>query len=152
MTTTLDSDIRRLLEPVPAEEAEIGEAIASHLEHEEQVLIRVFSDLAPNFRFVVQWMAVTDRRVLIAGDASVTSIDLDDLTAARAEALVGGGRLELERKNAPALHVPYSSSLAIKFSEVARGLEQLRKGEQLQINTERDRLRCDKRTVCARPA
>ena len=149
-TTTIDSDIRRLLEPVPAEEAGIAEMIVSQLQPEEQVLIRVFSDLAPDFSFAAQWVAVTDRRVLIAGDGGastgngLTAIDLDDLIAARAEALVGGGRLELDRKSGPALHVPYSSSLAVKFSEVARGLEQLRKGEPLLINTERDRLRCDK--------
>ncbi len=152
--TSSTIDTRRLLETVSADEAEITEAITSQLEPEEQVLIRVFSDLAPDFRFAAQWMAVTNRRVLIAGDDSVptdnataspvTTIALNDLSAVRAEALVGGGRLELEHKSGPALYLPYSSSLAVKFSEVARGLEQLRKGEPLQINTERDRLRCDK--------
>ena len=153
-SSTIDSDIRRRLETVPADEAAITEAITSYLEPEEHVLIRVFSDLAPDFRFAAQWLAVTDRRVLIAGEgsaatdnttgSSVTTIPLNDLRAARAEPLVGGGQLELERKSGPALYLPYSSSLAVKFSEVARGLEQLRKGEPLQINTERDRLRCDK--------
>lgn len=68
---TIDRDSRALLEPVPDDEAEIAEAIASHLEPEEQVLIRVFSDLTQDFHFAAQWMAVTDRRVLIAGDGGL---------------------------------------------------------------------------------
>ena len=50
----------------------------------------------------------------------MTTIALNDLSAVRAESLVGGGRLELERKSGPALYLPYRSSLAVKFSEVAR--------------------------------
>ena len=38
----------------------------------------------------------------------------------------------------------YTASAAAKISEVARGLEQLRKGEPFAINGQLDRLRCDK--------
>ena len=60
------------------------------------------------------------------------------------EPLVSGGRLEIERENAPTIIVPYSNSLAQKFSEVARGLEQLRKKEEFLINAELDKTRCEK--------
>ena len=57
---------------------------------------------------------------------------------------LGGGRLELERDGNATIFVLYSSSLAAKFSEVARGIEQLRKGEPFLINTELDQIRCEK--------
>ena len=60
------------------------------------------------------------------------------------EALVGGGCLSIERKGKPTVTVPYSSSLAEKFSEVTRGIEQLRKREPFLINTQLDRTRCEK--------
>jgi ATP-binding cassette subfamily B protein len=40
--------------------------------------------------------------------------------------------------------IPYSGSLGVKFSEVARGIEQLRKGEEFLITTQLDRTRCEK--------
>ena len=52
--------------------------------------------------------------------------------------------MEIERKKEATLFVPYSSSLAEKFSEVARGLEQLRQQDEFLINTELDQTRCSK--------
>ena len=52
--------------------------------------------------------------------------------------------MEIERKKEATLFVPYSSSLAEKFSEVARGLEQLRQQDEFLINTELNQIRCSK--------
>ena len=143
----------RLLEPVSAE---VDEQIQGHLGEGEDLLIRVCADLDLEGQFSTTWVAVTDKRVVVVpgwsngserGDRNgVSSLLIDDLTAVRAEGLVGGGRLELERggtQGQQTLVVQYTSSQAVKFSEVARGLEQLRKSETFQINSRLDRLRCE---------
>ena len=113
----------------------------------EEELIRVTTDLNQEGGFAIQWVIVTDKRVLIVpttGLDSVADVPIEDLIFVQTEALVGGGRLSIERKEKPTITVPYSSSLAEKFSEVTRGLEQLRKGEPFLINTQLDRIRCEK--------
>ena len=87
------------------------------------------------------------KRLLIiptTGLDGVVKVPIDELTLVQTEALVGGGRLNIERKDKPTITVPYSSSLAEKFSEVTRGIEQLRKGGVFLINTQLDRTRCEK--------
>ena len=113
----------------------------------EEELIRVSTDLNQEGEFGTQWVIVTDKRLLIVpttGLDGVVKVPIDELTLVQTEALVGGGRLNIERKDKPTITVPYSSSLAEKFSEVTRGIEQLRKGESFLINTRLDRTRCEK--------
>ncbi len=113
----------------------------------EEELIRVSTDLNQEGGFGTQWVIVTDKRLLIVPTTElggVVEVPIEELTLVQTEALVGGGRLSIERKDKPTITVPYSSSLAEKFSEVARGLEQLRKGEPFLISTELDRTRCEK--------
>ena len=113
----------------------------------EEELIRVATDLNQEGGFGIQWVIVTDKRLLVVpttGLDSVADVPIEDLIFVQTEALVGGGRLSIERKDKPTITVPYSSSLAEKFSEVTRGLEQLRKGEPFLINTQLDRMRCEK--------
>ena len=114
---------------------------------EEEELIRVSTDLNQKGRFGIQWVIVTDKRLLIVpttGLGGTADVPIEELTLVQTEALVGGGRLSIERKDKPTITVPYSSSLAEKFSEVARGLEQLRKREPFLINAQLDRTRCEK--------
>ena len=143
----------RLLEPASAE---VDAEIQSHLGDGEDLLIRVYADLDLDGRFTTQWVAVTDTRVVVIPGWSasepqvdgngVSNVLIEDLIAVRTEGLVGGGRLELERggrDGGQTLVVQYTSSQAVKFSEVARGLKQLRKEETFQINPRLDRLRCE---------
>ena len=113
----------------------------------EEELIRVSTDLNQKGGFGLQWVIVTDKRLLIVPmtrhDGTV-DVRIDELTLAQTEPLVGGGCLRLEREDKPTITVLYSSSLAEKFSEVTRGIEQLRKGEPFLINTQLDRMRCEK--------
>ena len=114
---------------------------------EEEELIRVSTDLNQKGKFGIQWVIVTDKRLLIVpttGLDGTADVPIEELTLVQTEALVGGGRLSIERKDKPTIIVPYSSSLAEKFSEVARGLEQLRKREPFLINAQLDRTRCEK--------
>ena len=113
----------------------------------EEELIRVSTDLNQEGEFGTQWVIVTDKRLLIVpttGLDGVVKVSIDELTLVQTEALVGGGRLNIERKDKPTITVPYSSSLAEKFAEVTRGIEQLRKGGAFLINTQLDRTRCEK--------
>jgi ATP-binding cassette subfamily B protein len=72
----------------------------------------------------------------------VIEVPVAEIAAVRTEPLVGGGRLEIERRAASTVLVPYSSTMGPKFSEVARGLEQLRKQDPFLINPQLDRTRC----------
>lgn len=135
-------DTPRLLEAPPdAVAAKFG------LPAGEDVLIRVHTDLAADCTFGTQWVVVTPERVVVVpaeGADGAVEVAVDQIKVARTEPLVGGGRLEIERETAPPLSVPYSGSMADKFSEVARGIEQLRKGEPFFVNAALDRTRCEK--------
>lgn len=134
----------QLLEPIPDE---IQNKIRSLLPLEELVLIRVSTDLNQDRSFGTQWMAVTDKRILVIPTENIDNIvefPLKEVISVHTEPLVGGGRLEIEREDGATIFIPYSSSLAVKFSEVARGIEQLRKGELFLIKADLDRIRCEK--------
>jgi ATP-binding cassette subfamily B protein len=134
----------KMLEPMPNI---IQEKVQSVLPPEEEELIRITTDLKQDGDFGEQWLIVTGKRVLViptTGVDGVVDVPISQLAGVQTEPLIGGGRLEIERKADTTISVPYSSSLAEKFSEVARGLEQLRKGDEFFINTQLDRTRCDK--------
>ena len=134
----------KLLEQMPDA---VRQKIRNVLTQEEEELIRVSTDLNPDGTFGEQWIVVTDRRVILApaeGVDGVVDVPIKELVSIQTEPLVGGGRLEIEREKQPTLFVPYSGSLAEKFSEVARGLEQLRQQDEFFINTELDQTRCPK--------
>ena len=134
----------KLLEQMPDT---VSQKLRNVLTHEEEELIRVSTDLNPDGTFGEQWLIATDRRVIVVpveGVNRVVDVPIKELEAVHTEPLVGGGRLEIERNKEATLFVPYSSSLAEKFSEVALGLEQLRQQDEFLINTELDQTRCSK--------
>jgi ATP-binding cassette subfamily B protein len=121
--------------------------IALTLGQDEEELIRVESDLGADGHFGSQWVVVTASRVLIyqkGEEGEVTDIPITDIAVARTEALIGGARLEIHRKNAPSVFIPFSKTLAQKFSETTRGIEQLRKGQDFFVNGDLDRIHCEK--------
>jgi ATP-binding cassette subfamily B protein len=141
VTETLEPE--RLLERAPSE---VVSALEALLEEGEQELIRVDSDFTAELKYGRRWVVVTSRRALVlsvVGDL-MADVDIEDLAVTRADSLVGGSQLTMERKAAPTIRVAYSSTEAVKFTEVARGLEQLRKGEEFHIRTSLDRIRCDR--------
>ena len=134
----------KLLESIPNS---VRVKISNFFSTEEEELIRVSTDLNQEGKFGTQWVVVTDRRLLIVpteGLDGIVDIPIGELIHAQTEALVGGSCLIIERKDKATVTVPYSSSLADKFSEVTRGIEQLRKGEPFLINSQRERTRCEK--------
>ncbi|NKB67102.1 MAG: ATP-binding cassette domain-containing protein [Candidatus Latescibacteria bacterium] len=126
-------------------DASLEKQIQAQLPAAEDMLMLAQSDLDPDSRFGGQWIAVTHRRLLIsprqAGEAAL-EIPLEELAQARTEPLVSGGRLELVRRASPTVLIPYSASVAGTFSEIARGLEQLRQGSPLVVAPLVDRIRC----------
>jgi ATP-binding cassette subfamily B protein len=114
---------------------------------EEQVLFQVATDLIDERSFGEKWLIATDRHLLFIpteGVDSAVEVPLVAVQEAKTEELVGGGRLTLERKMGEPAYLHYSSSLAPKFAEVAEGIQQLIKGETLELPTEMERTRCEK--------
>lgn len=114
---------------------------------EEQVLFQVATDLISDQLFGERWLVVTDRHLLFIpteGVEGTVEVSLESVQDARIEELVGGGRLAVERKVGEPVYLHYSSSLATKFAEVAEGIQQLSKGETLELPTEIERTRCEK--------
>jgi len=114
---------------------------------DEPVLIQVVADLADDSSFRERWLVVTGQRLLVIpsdGADGTVEVPMEQVKAVRTEALIGGGRLELERKQGAPAYLHYTSSLAPKFAEVAEGIRQLTKGEALALPEEVPRTRCPK--------
>ena len=110
-----------------------------------EILIRLEADFADDGLFGKRVLEVTPEvvRILEAGGAVSFQIPITEIKSARNEPLVGGGRLEILPKTGEVIPIlSYSLTVAAKFSEAARGIEQLAKGEPLQINLKQERMRC----------
>lgn len=114
---------------------------------DEKVLIQVATDLIDNQSFGEKWLVLTEQRLLIIptnGTDDIVVVPIEAIRESKTEELVGGGRLEVERKSGEPIYLHYSSSLIPKFTEVAAGIKQLSKGESLQLPTEIELTRCPK--------
>ena len=110
-------------------------------------LIRLTADFGADGGFGQRELVVTRESVQVreANGALAFQMPIADIQTARNEPLVGGGRLELTAKNGDVLPiVTYSQTVAARFSEAARGIEQLAKGEPFQINLKEERTHCPK--------
>ncbi len=140
--------MKKFIEPSTAA---VERALNAILEKDEETLIQASSDLDLDGTYGRPWVVVTGKRVLILPDdgaAECIEVSLDEVISARTESLVGGARLEIECREKPTVQLPYTHTEAAKFSNVAVGIEQLRKGESPEIDTRIDRVRCQK---CDRP-
>jgi ATP-binding cassette subfamily B protein len=111
------------------------------------VLIRLEADYAEDATFGKRILEVTSElvRIVEAEGAVSFQIPIADIKSARNEPLVGGGRLEITTKTGDVIPiVTYSLTVAAKFSEAARGIEQLAQGQPLAINLKQERTRCPK--------
>jgi ATP-binding cassette subfamily B protein len=113
----------------------------------DEVLIRLEADLDPNGNFGDRIFEVTASHIRVTEpDGRIAlSLPLADLKSVRHEPLLGGGRLEVTLKSGALIPVvTYSMNVAAKFSEAARGLEQLIEGKPLSINLKQEKTRCEK--------
>lgn len=118
----------------------------------DAVLIREIADLIAeeNHRFGKREVVVTATRVAMFDESGVQllTVPMADIKSARTESLVGGARLELSLKTGVTVPVAeFTASVAARFSEMARGIEQLATGEPLAIKLKHEKTRCDN---CAR--
>src|SRR5688572_1368752 len=100
----------------------------------DDVLIGLEGDFSEDGGFGRRILEVTARQVRVLEPSGALSfqIPIEDVKSARNEPLVGGGRLEITTKRGEIVPViAYTLTVAAKFSEAARGIEQLSKGEHL---------------------
>ena len=142
------TDMKPFVEALPPE---MGAKLDRAMPAGEEVLIQVASDMADRDAFDERWLVVTGQRLLLlhpnGGKGSqdghgAIDLPIGQVKTARVEALVGGGRLEVERREGRPEYLYYSNSLAPKFAEVAEGIKQLVEGEELSLPTELERSRC----------
>ncbi len=120
------------------------------LESKSEILIRLESDLDTEGFFGRRVFEVTSDEIRVKdeenGNSNVTTrIPLTDLKTARHEPLLSGGRFEVTLKSGAVIPVvTYSMNVAAKFSEAARGVEQLIEGQPLSINLATEKTRCEK--------
>ena len=111
----------------------------------QTILIQLEGDFAEDGRFGRRVLEVTADAIHVTEPNGTISfqIPIAEVKSARNEPMVSGGQLEVTTKTNEIVPViAYSLTLAAKFSEVARGIEQLAKGEALCINLKQERLRC----------
>ncbi len=112
----------------------------------EAILIRLDADILPDGDFGHRVLEVTQTEIRVF-DAEKLSLRLpiSDLKSARNEPLVSGGRLEVTLKSGALIPVvTYSMNVAAKFSEAARGIEQLIENKPFFINLKDEKTRCEK--------
>src|SRR5204863_9694233 len=107
------------------------------------------ADPSPELKFGERRVEVTSRRVRVVTGTNGSSLELEsfplsEIKGARTEPLVGDGRLEITVEGRTVPLVEYTAAKSAYFSEIARGIEQLAKGEELSIKRELDRTRCAK--------
>jgi ATP-binding cassette subfamily B protein len=114
---------------------------------DDLILIELDGDFDGNGQFGKQTLQVTADWVRIIDTAGMRAFQMPiaEIKSARNEPLVGGGRLEITAKSGECIPIiTYSQSHAHKFSEAARGIEQLAKDEPMSINLKEERTRCPK--------
>ena len=109
----------------------------------EEILIQVKSDVGCDGRFGEPWVIVTPQRFALIDDGEeALHVPLNAIRKARAEAIIGGGRLIIERIREPAIQIPYTNSLVQTFGEVAVNLNLLLEGKPPALPTQFDATRC----------
>jgi hypothetical protein len=112
-----------------------------------EILIRLEADFNPEGQFGSRVLEVTNEEVRVVewDDVASFRIPIDEIKSARNEPLIGGGRLEITVQSGEVLPVlTYSLHVAEKFSEAARGIEQLAKKEPFAISIKSEVVRCPK--------
>jgi ATP-binding cassette, subfamily B, bacterial len=111
------------------------------------LLIELQADFDGAGQFGHQTLQVSREWVRVLEPSGTPSfhIPIAEIRTARNEPLVGGGRLEVTTTSGEIISVvTYSQSAAAQFSEAARGIEQLAKGEPLAVTLKTERTRCQK--------
>ncbi|MEW6756293.1 MAG: ABC transporter transmembrane domain-containing protein, partial [Candidatus Latescibacterota bacterium] len=132
------------LQPLPAD---LAAELARRKPAGEDVRIQLAADMSGPRAYGERWLVVTDQRLLLLGrNGAVEAVEvpLSQVKEVTAHNLVGGGLLEIERRDAEPVYLHYSSSLLPRFTEAAGGIRQLSKGEALSLPHQVERVRCER--------
>lgn len=113
----------------------------------EVVHIQVATDMVDDRAYGERWLVATDKQLYFIptnGADGIEQVPIDQVQGAEAQQLVGGGFLEVARKEGPPTYLHYSNSLHPKFVEVAAGIGRLSSGEDPELPTIIERTRCEK--------
>jgi ATP-binding cassette subfamily B protein len=117
-------------------------------EPDTEVLIRETADLLAeqDHRYGKREVRVSKAGVSVHDESGVEllRVPMAEIKTARTEPLVGGARLELTTTSGIVPVAEFTASISARFSEMARGIEQLAKGEPLNIKWKVERTRCEK--------
>jgi len=114
---------------------------------DDEPLIELVADFDQNGVFGARLLRISATSVRVTEEDGRVSLEIPiaEIKSARNEPLIGGGRLEVTFKSGAMVPVvTYSMNEAAKFSEAARGLEQLAEGKPLSINLTKEKTRCVK--------
>lgn len=114
---------------------------------EDDLLVHLDADLTEGGEFGQRTLEVSRTHVVVRDPAGtpLLNVPISDLASARNEPLVSGARLILEtKKGEEIVAVSYTLTLQKGFGEVARGIEQLAKGEDFSIKLKFPKVRCEK--------
>ena len=114
---------------------------------EEPVLMEGIADLLAEegHIFGERQVRVTRTAVTVHTPAGteLLRVPMAEIRTARTEPLVGGGRLELTTGSGIVPVAEFTASVADRFSEMARGIEQLAGGKELSVKLKQERTRCE---------
>jgi len=119
----------------------------SGLREGESFLAELAADLTEDGRFGIRHVRVSASAVTVTDEAGaiILNVPISDLEEAKNAPLVSGGRLMLRTKShEDILAASYSLTRAQAFGELARGIQQLAKGEEFNVNLVIQKIRCDK--------
>lgn len=132
---------------LPLDKENETQAPGNESAEKDEILVHMDADYKENGKFGTRTLELrrTDLRIFSSNGVETLRIPISDIKSARNEPLVGGGRMEVTTRTGEILPViSYSLTVASKFSEVARGIEQLAKGEEFLISLKEERTRCAK--------
>jgi ATP-binding cassette subfamily B protein len=128
----------------------ITELLARERGTSDNLQVAVSTDIAPDGDFGEQWLILNHADLLVvsqnADGAEVsTRIPVSQITAAKAESLIGIGVLEVQVDGHPTRVLQFSNGLRDKFGKVAKRIEAIAKKEELpDEELEDQRKRCEK--------
>ncbi|MGE0002072.1 MAG: ABC transporter transmembrane domain-containing protein [Fimbriimonadaceae bacterium] len=118
---------------------------------EGKPLLELEADLTEDGRYGARHVVVTSSHVTVRepGGAELSRVALADIETIKNEPLVSGGRLRVRTKSGEELTLAsYSLTVAHRFSDLARGVEEILAGSELTIELPTIRTRCES---CGRP-
>ena len=114
---------------------------------DEIIHIQVATDKIDDRTYGERWLVATDRHLYFipaSGADGIEQLPIDQVESAQVQQLVGGGFVEVARKEGPPTLLHYSNSLHPKFVEVAAGIGRLAGGDAPELPTIVERTRCEK--------